>query len=137
MLADYFNITWDELICSKQVVRKSHRKLNRILITASSMMLSFFIGAIIFSVLYFCHIPDAWKAFPAAAVSAGITFVVFSSIWYRRIVINVASTTLVGLIAFMVMCFMDFNYYWIILIAGIILMIVSIIFFNIRFTDRK
>ena len=83
------------------------------------------------------QIPGAWKAFPAAAVSAGITFVVFASIWYRRIIINIASTTLVGLIAFMVMCFMDFQFYWIILIAGIILMIASIIFFNIRFTDRK
>lgn len=137
MLADFFNISLDDLICSKHPARKSHRKLNRVLITASSTMLSFFIGAIIFSVLYFCQIPGAWKAFPAAAVSAGITFVVFASIWYRRIIINIASTTLVGLIAFMVMCFMDFQFYWIILIAGIILMIASIIFFNIRFTDRK
>jgi len=137
MLADFFSVSVDDLISNKNVVRKSHRKLNRVLITISSALLAFFIASIMFIILYLSNVNGAWKAFPVGAVASGIVVVVFAGLWYRRIVVNIASTTLVALVALMVMCLMDFNYYWIILIAGIILMIASIVFFNIRFSDRK
>ena len=37
MLAEFFDITVDDLISSKNAVRRSHRKQNRILVTASSL----------------------------------------------------------------------------------------------------
>ena len=137
MIADFFDISVDDLISNKNVVRKSHRKLNRILTTISSMLLSYVIGAIVFMILYFCSVPDSWKTFPVAAVTSSITFVVFASLWYRRITLNISVAILIATITFMVMCFINFESFWLILIIGLILIAASITFFNIRFTNRK
>lgn len=137
MLADFFNITVDDLISNKNVVIRSHRGLNRGLITASSMLLSFVIAAVMFMILYYCHVDGAWKAFPVALVTASITFVVFTSLWYTRVILNISIALLIGSIALMVMCFLDFYLFWVIMIVGAALIAASITFFNIRFTNRK
>jgi len=137
MLADFFTITVDDLISNKNVVRKSHRKRNRALIVASSVLLSFFIGSLVFLVLYFCSVPGSWKAFTVALVTSSITMIVFASLWYKGLVLNLSVSTLIASIALMVMCFMDFAYFWVILVSALILIAASSIFFNIRFPGVK
>ena len=137
MLADFFNVSVDDLISNKNVVRKSHRKLNRALITVSSMLLSFVIAAMMFMILYFCNVPNAWKAFPVALTTASITWVVFATLWYSRVTLNISVCTLIASITLMVICFLDFYLFWLVLIFGAVLIVASIAFFNIRFTNRK
>lgn len=137
MLAEFFNVTIDDLISSKNIVRKSHKKLNRILTAISSSLLSFIIASVMFLILYLNHVPGAWKAFMVALTTSSITFVVFASLWFKRVTLNISILCLIWSISIMSMSFMDFLYYWILLIAGGILSITSIIFFNIRFTNRK
>ena len=137
MIADFFDITVDDLISNKNVVRKSHRKLNHILITASSCLLSFFIAAIVFLILYLCSINDAWKAFIVALPTSAITLIVLSSLWFNRRVLTISVVYLVLGSAMVTMVFMNFYYYWIILIAAGILCIMAVVFFNIRFGERK
>ena len=45
MLAEFFNVTVDDLISNKSAVKKSHKKTNRILITISACLLSFVIAS--------------------------------------------------------------------------------------------
>lgn len=137
MLADFFNINVDDLISNKNVVRKSHRRLNRILITSSSALLSFVVAAIMFMILYLCNVPGSWRAFPVGAFGAAITVTVFAALWYKRIVLIISSAFIVVFLTLMIMTFMDAAYFWTILIVGVLLLAGTVIFLNIRFTDRK
>lgn len=137
MIANFFNIKVDDLISNKNVVRKSHRKRNRIFTTLSSCLLSFFLATMVFIFLYFCKIDGSWKVFTVGAVAAAITFVVFSAIWYKRFVVSIASCILTLCIAFMIMSLLDFKYYWIIIIAAVILCLTFIAFFNIKINVKK
>lgn len=137
MIANFFNVKVDDLISNKNVVRKSHRKRNRIFTTISSCLLSFFIATLVFIFLYVCNINGSWKVFTVGAVGAAITFVVFSAIWYKRFVLMIASCVLALATAFMIMSLLDFRYYWIIIIAAVILCLTFAAFFNIKINVKK
>ena len=137
MLAEFFDITVDDLISSKNAVRRSHRKQNRILVTASSCILPFFIAAIVFLILQLCGVNNSWKGFVVALPASAIVLIVFSALWFKRYILNIAVVVLIWGAILVAMVFMNFEYYWIMLIVAAILTLMSIVFFNIRFPSKE
>lgn len=134
MIAEFFNVTVDDLISSENAVKKSHKKKNHILIAASSTLLPFFLAAITFFILYLNNIQCAWRTFIVAIPTSAIVLIVFSSLWFHKATRNIAILVLIWASALTAIVFMNFNeYFWIILIAAGILSIIAVIFFNIKF----
>ena len=134
MIAEFFNITVDDLISSENAVKKSHKRKNQLLIAASSTLLPYFLAAITFLILYLNNIPCAWRSFIVAIPISAIVLIVFSSLWFHKATRNISILVLIWASALTTIVFMDFNeYFWIILIAAGILSIIAVIFFNIKF----
>ena len=136
MIADFFEVGVDDLISDKNVVRKSHKKFNHLLITIVSSCLPFFIAAITCLVLSLLQIDKAWMSFIAAVAVSGIVLVTFSSIWYHRLEVMLSTILIIIGVAVMVLFFV-LPYWWIILTASLILILLTIIFFSIRFSSKK
>ena len=138
MIAEFFNVTVDDLISPDNVIRKSHRRRNRILITSSSALLPFFIAAITFLVLYLVNIEGAWKAFIVAIPSSSITLIVFTSVWFSKRMRNISIVLTIWGLALTAMMFTNYQeYWWIYLIIASIFTIIAIIFFNIKFGSKS
>ena len=134
MIAEYFNVTVDDLISNQDAVKKSHKKKNRVLITASSCLLPFFIAAIVFLILYLCNVDKAWISFIVALPTSAATFIVLSALWFNKVARNIGIIILIWTSALVAMTFTNFNsYWWIIVLAAGILSIIAVIFFNIKF----
>ena len=137
MIADFFEIGVDDLISNKNVVRKSHRKRNRALITASSALLSFFVAAIVFYILSLVHVEKSWLSFIVAIPVSGIVLVVFSSVWYKRLQITLSTIYLTIGICLTEMLFTSFYLWWITTIVGVTFIVLTIVFFSIAFPKMK
>ena len=137
MVAEFFNITVDDLISNRDALKVSHKKKNRVLITASSSLLSFFVAAIVFLILYLCNVPYAWRSFIVALPCSAVTFIVLASLWFKRYVRNIGIVILIWSSALVAMVFMNFEYFWILIIAASILSIIAPLFFNIKFSSHK
>lgn len=137
MIADFFEIGVDDLISSKNVVWKSHRKRNRALITASSALLSFFVAAIVFYILSLVHVEKSWLSFIVAIPVSGIVLVVFSSVWYKRLQITLSTIYLTIGICLTEMLFTSFHLWWITTIVGATFIVLTIVFFSIAFPKMK
>lgn len=137
MLADFFDITVDDLISNRNVVRKSHKKRNRALITIVSSLLSFFVAAIVFLILALVQIDKAWMSFIVAIPVSAIVLITFSSLWYHRLHIMLSTIYLIIGCWLTVILFTNMYLWWVYFIAAIILIILAIIFFQIKFTNRK
>jgi len=137
MIADFFEIGVDDLISNKNVVRKSHRKRNRALITASSALLSFFVAAIVFYILSLVHVEKSWLSFIVAIPVSGIVLVVFSSVWYKRLQITLSTIYLTIGICLTEMLFTSFYLWWITTIVGVTFIVLTIVFFSIAFSKMK
>ncbi len=138
MIAEFFNITVDELISSKNAVKSSHREKNRVLITISSCLLPFFLAAIVFLVLSLCQVSYAWRSFIVALPVSAATLIVLSSLWFNKIIRNIGIIILIWTGSLVAITFMNFSsdsqFIW---LVGGILSIIALIFFNIRFGSNK
>lgn len=137
MIAEFFDIKVDDLISSSNVVRKSHKRRNRIYITVSSCLLPFFIAIIIFSILMLFDFPCAWRTFIVALPTSSIILIILSSIWFKKVIRNSAIVATINFVALLIMVFTDFLNWWIILIASAVLSLIAEIFFNIKFGGNK
>ena len=63
--------------------------------------------------------------------------IVFSALWFKRYILNIAVVVLIWGAILVAMVFMNFEYYWIMLIVAAILTLMSIVFFNIRFPSKE
>jgi len=142
MIADFFNISVDTLISNKNVVRRSHRKRNRLLTMIVSSLLSFFVAGIVFYILTLVHFEHAWMSFIIAIPVSAIVLIVFTSIWYKRIhrmlstiylVIGLCLTT----ILIMHLAIGNFYLWWVTSLLGLIFIVLTIIFFMIIFPKHK
>ena len=135
LIADFFDITVDALIGSRNVVFRSHRKRNRALISIVSALLSFFVAAIVFLILSVLNFSWAWLSFIVAIPISAIVLLVFASVWYKRIHRMIATIYLVvGLCLTTILILgqtIEYQYWWIILILGAIFIVLTIIFFSI------
>lgn len=137
MLADFFDITVDDLISNKNAVHESHRRLNHFLISVVSSALPYFVAAIAFLILTLVGFEKAWLSYIVAIPVSGIVLVVFASIWYKRIHVKFSTMYLVAGVGLATILILNFNYWWIILIITLILLALAFIFFSIRFHDKR
>ena len=137
MLADFFDITVDDLISNKNVVFRSHKKRNRLLITIVSSLLTFFIAAIVFMILTLVHIERSWLSFIVARPASAIVLIVFSSLWYKRLHITLSVIYLILGAIITTILFTHFYLWWIYVISGAILIVLAIIFFSIAFPKNR
>ena len=137
MIADFFEIGVDDLISDKNVVRKSFRRRNRILITLVSALLAFFVAAIVFYILTLVNVPKAWISFIVAIPSSAVVLIVFSALWYHRWQVTLSTILLIVGLCLTADVFTDFLLWWIITLIGGILIILAIIFFSIIYSKKR
>ena len=136
MIADFFQIGVDDLISDKNVVRKSFRRRNRLLITIVSSLLAFFIAAIVFYILTLVNVPKAWISFIVAIPASAIVLLTFSALWYHRWQVTLSTILLIIGLCLTADVFTNFLLWWIIALIGGILIILSIIFFTIIYSKK-
>jgi len=128
MIAEYFEISVDDLISNRDVVKKTTKKKIRILTYISSMGLCFLVTAIVFLILSLLNVPKAYIATPFAFLAWGIVSIVLTSLWFKRIHLLLSITLTIWSSAIIAMFFMDFYMFWIILIVAGVLNLVFIPF---------
>lgn len=137
MIADFFTLSIDELISTKNVVIRSHRRMNRFLISLSSTFAPFVIATLFWFSLSMLSFDNGWLAFCYAAPVSGVVAVVFSSIWYRRVNIILSSIYLILCTTILVLVLTNFYQFWISLIVMGVLILTVIVFFSIRFPSLE
>ncbi len=137
LIADFFDITVDTLISSKNAVRKSHKRRNRILITAVSSLLCYFVAAIVFLILTLVYVDKAWVSFIVAIPASGVVCVVFSSLWFERKYITLSTIFLTLGACLVTWIFMNFYLWWIVSLSGAIFIVLAIIFFPIIIPNNR
>ena len=138
MIADFFEISVDSLISNKNVVRRSHRRRNRLLTTIVSALLTFFIAGIVFLILSLVGFASAWKAFIIAIPCSAVVLIVFSALWYKRRHIMMSTIYLILSSALMTIIIMNFHWsWWIITLLAVFLSVMSLIFFPIVLHNKE
>ena len=117
-IAEYFDITVDDLISDRNVVKKSNHKKNRVRIIISSVGICFFVCLLTYLFLALYSVPKSYVAFPFAFFTSGIVLIVLTSIWFRRIYIYLGISLTIWSAAIITMIFMDFNLFWIVLVIA-------------------
>lgn len=136
MIADFFDIKVDDLISNKHVVFRSHRRRNHMLITLSSALLAFLVAAIVFLILSSVHIEKSWLSFVVAIPASGVVFVIFSSLWFKRIHIMISVMYLIIGACILTVLLIPLYLWWAILIIGLLLIILDFVFFRIVFKEK-
>ena len=119
-IAEYFDLTVDDLISNRNVVKKSNRKKNHVRIVISSVGICFFVCALVYLFLALYNIPKSYVAIPFAFFTSGIVLIVFTSLWFRRLYIYLGISLTIWSAAIITMIFMDFNLFWIVLVIAAI-----------------
>ena len=126
-IAEIYNITVDDLVSphtSKKIRPKMNVGKKRLLITALSVGLVWFIATVVFMILLFADVNHPYLAFVCAPFVSAIPLIVFSAKWGNWITDTLACSLLVwGLAAIFhtfVIAFTDFNkIYFIYIVAGV------------------
>ncbi len=122
-IASLFNISIDQLIFEKKVVKAANKTKRRLLITFISTGLCFLLATVIYFALTLCHIPNAYMSYLFAVAAGAIVLIVLTKLWFKKIWTIVAVDLLVIMVSLIIMIFMSFNYFWIILIAATLVML--------------
>lgn len=120
-IAEYFDITVDDLIKNHNVVKKSNKKRNRVRITLSSIAICFVVTGLVYLLLAVNNVPKSYIAIPFAFLTSGIVLIVLSSIWFKRLIIYLGISITTWSLAIIVMLFMDFQFFYIVLIIAFII----------------
>lgn len=136
-IASYFDITVDDLISSQDAVKKSAKKRTRKRITLSSIGICFFVTAVIYLVLLVTNTPKSYIAIPFAFLTSGIVYVVFAALWFKKYHVFLATSIIVWSTAIIVILFMNFAYWWLVLIIAFITDLAFYPFFRIFFNKEK
>ena len=120
-IAEYFDITVDDLIKDHDVVKKSNKKKNRFRITFSSIAICFVVVGLIYLILALNSVDRSYIAIPFASLTGGIVLIVLASLWFRRIIIFIGVSVTIWSLALIVMLFMNFNLFWVILIIAFVI----------------
>lgn len=84
-IADFFQITLDELITSENICKEKEKRKKRKLITYASAGLSYLVAAIVFLILEICHVPNSYLCFLIAIPTSAIVLIVFTKLWFEKI----------------------------------------------------
>lgn len=120
-IGEYFDISIDDLISNRNVIKISNRKKIQKRITLSSVSICFFVIAIVYLVLLLCNVKNSYIAIPFAFLTSGIVLLVFSCLWFKKIFVFISVSSIIWSIAIIAMLFMNFTYFWVVMIiAGVI-----------------
>ena len=135
VIAEYFDVTVDELIAEDKPVSKSFTIRNRFYITLSSALLPFLVALIIFSFLYVKEIPMSYMAFPFGGIASAITLIVLTRLWYSRRAVFASITYLVVATTLTIILFL-LAYWWLVLAVGVTTELILFVFFKIHFPSQ-
>lgn len=135
-IADCFNVTIDELIGDGNIVRSSHKKQNRLIITILSTILPYALALILFFILLTAQVPNAYYSFIGAGIASAIVLITLSAIWYKKWVLCGGVVYLIWAISLLVIFLLEFVYFWIILIIAPVMSLLTIGLFKIYFTHH-
>lgn len=136
LLASFFKVSVDDLITNKNIIKKSNAKRNHALITIAAGLLPFLIGAIVYWVFAWNHLPKPWLPLIASFPASAIVLIVFSAIWYKKILVTIFIQELIWTTAILVMVIMSFYYFWVVLVTAGIASFIALFFFGIDFSKK-
>ena len=136
-IAEYFDLTIDDLISNRNIVRKSNKKKTHIRITLSSFGICFFVSAFIFLFLALYSVPKSYVMAPFAFLASGIVLIVFASLWFNRLILYSAISVTIWSVALITMIFLDFKLFWVVLIIAFIIDVAFYPFLKVVISSEK
>lgn len=132
-IAEYFDITLDQLIGKDKVISPIGEKKRHVRITLSACAMCFVIAALIYLVLEISKINKSYIAIPFAFLTSGIIYLIFSCLWFKKYNVFIAISIIIWTIALITLLFLDFQYLWIILAVSLIINVAFIPFLKLIF----
>lgn len=133
IIAETFNVKVDDLISEENIIKKSHKNHNRLLVTLLSAFLPFILSLIVYVILHFVEVPKDYYSFMGGAIVSAITCIVLTSIWYKKIWICVSIIYLIWAISLLLIFVFDFYLFWMFLIIAPVLSLGTLLLFRIKF----
>ena len=133
-IADFFQITLDELITSENICKEKEKRKKRKLITYASAGLSYLVAAIVFLILEICHVPNSYLCFLIAIPTSAIVLIVFTKLWFEKIYLFFSILVLIWSLFLIVLIILPKTFIIPSIIIDIILTVLFAIFLKI---DKK
>ena len=133
-IADFFQITLDELITSENICKEKEKRKKRKLITYASAGLSYLVAAIVFLILEICHVPNSYLCFLIAIPTSAIVLIVLNKLWFEKIYLFFSILILIWSLFLIVLIILPKTFIIPSIIIAIILTILFAIFLKI---DKK
>ena len=133
-IADYFQITLDELITSENICKEKEKRKKRKLITYASAGLSYLVAAIVFLILEICHVSNSYLCFLIAIPTSAIVLIVFTKLWFEKIYLFFSILVLIWSLFLIVLIILPKTFIIPSIIIAIILTVLFAIFLKI---DKK
>ena len=133
-IADFFQITLDELITSENICKEKEKRKKRKLITYASAGLSYLVAAIVFLILEICHVPNSCLCFLIAIPTSAIVLIVFTKLWFEKIYLFFSILVLIWSLFLIVLIILPKTFIIPSIIIAIILTVLFAIFLKI---DKK
>lgn len=124
MIADYFQISIDELISNNEITDKQKAHKRHRLITLASFGLAYLVAAVVFLFLSLFNVPKSWLAFIFAIPTSAIVLIVFTKLWFNKLYLFLSIELLIWSIFAILIYFINS----VLLPALIIAIILSILF---------
>lgn len=130
-IAEYFNVTIDDLISNKNVIKKSNARKNHLLVTSIAVGLCSLVSVIVFLFLEIFNVPKSYICFIGMVVVDSIILIVFSSIWFKKFHILLSISLLIWSLALLIMVATNFIKASIIIAIAIIVNLLFLLFMSI------
>ena len=119
-IAEFFGVTVNDLIYPKKKVKKI-LWTNHLFITLLSVGLAWFLSTIVYFILHVTTtIPRLWLTFIITLTVSCILLVVFSSLWFNKIVLMTSISALFWSVIINIFLIINQPKYWFIFIIGIV-----------------
>lgn len=145
-LADFYEITVNDLLSDKKRVPKLEYKKRHLIITLMSVGLAFLVASVLFFLLspLFSY-AYTWLTYIYVLPVASIILIVFSSLWAKRIWLTLSVSSLIWTVALSVflslVLFVEplLNYAWLIFPVAFILQLITILwhFYGLKISITK
>lgn len=136
-IAEYFDVTVDDLVSSRNIIKESHKRRNVFFITLSSALLPFFIATLIFVILHVNGVAMDYMAYPIAWIASSITLIVLTRIWYPKLLVYFSSVLTILASGLTILLFLQLAYWWLVLIVTGAMIILISVFFAIHIPSQE
>ena len=141
-LAKMYGVTLDYLVSGhgeKRPAPAAGKRRRRLLVTAMSCLLVWFLATLVFSFLYFfgADLPRRWLSFVWAMPVSGIVLVVFAALWGNRVLRTLAVSFLIWTVALAIYLTFAFPYSWLLFVVAVPLQVLAVFWFLLRVPRAK